>query len=100
MTHGSPTSPDTPSIEDRLLAFVRDELLPEGTALDRDTALLSSGVLDSMSVMRLAAFVGDTFNVEVRAADFVIENFSSIAALGGYVRRLKEAGREPPDVRV
>ena len=87
MTRGSRTSPDSSSIEARLLAFVVNELLAEGTRVDRDTALLSGGVLDSMSVMRLAAFVGDSFGIEIQPADFVIENFSSIAALGIYVRR-------------
>ena len=94
MTSGNRTSPDSASIEARLLAFVVNELLPEGTGVARDTALLSGGVLDSMSVMRLAAFVSDSFGIEIQPADFVIENFSSIAALGTYVqRRLDQPGQ-------
>ena len=81
------TSHDTSAIEDRLLSFVRRELLVEPVTVDRDTNLLSGELLDSMNVLRLATFVGEAFHIEIHTADFVVENFRNIAAIAEYVRR-------------
>lgn len=74
-------------IENRLLDYIREELLPPDTPVDRSDDLLSGGLLDSMSVLRLATFVGEEFDFEIAPADFVVENFRSVDALAGYVRR-------------
>jgi acyl carrier protein len=79
--------PETPAIEERVLAFLRVEVLTAETAVDRETDLLSGVVLDSMSVLRLAAFVGEAFQIEIRPGDFVVENFRNVGAIAEYVRR-------------
>ena len=74
-------------IERRILDFVRVELLgPEVTA-DRDDDLLSGDRLDSVGVLRLAAFVAEEFDFEIAPADFVVENFRTVAVLTDYVER-------------
>ena len=87
MTGAARPFPETPAIEDRLLAFVQRELLGAGVAVDRETNLLSGELLDSMSVLRLAAFVGEAFQIDIPGADFVIDNFRNIGAIAAYVRR-------------
>ena len=82
-----PSSPQATEIEDRLLAFLRSELLGPGATVHRGSNLLSGEVLDSMSVLRLAAFVGQSFGIVVQPADFVIDNFRDVAAIGQYVQR-------------
>lgn len=80
--------PETTVIEERVLMFVQRELLDaDGAAVDRDTYLLSGELLDSMSVLRLAAFVGEAFKIDTHPADFVIDNFRDVAAIAAYVRR-------------
>ena len=49
--------------------------------------LLSGELLDSMSVLRLAAFVGEAFQIDIQPADFVVENFRNIGAIAEYFRR-------------
>ena len=78
---------DVEAIEERLLAFVQRELLAEGVAVDRETDLLTGELLDSMSVLRLAAFVGEAFEIDIGAADLVVDHFQSIGAIAAYVRR-------------
>ena len=53
--------------------------------------LLSGEVLDSMSVLRLAAFVGDAFAIDVQPADFVVDNFRNVEAIALYVHRATTA---------
>ena len=40
-----------------------------------------------MSVLRLASFVGDAFQIDIQPGDFVIENFRTVSAIAAYVRR-------------
>ena len=54
-----PRYPSAPAIEDRVLTFLRREVLTADAFVERETALLSGELLDSMSVLRLAAFVGE-----------------------------------------
>jgi acyl carrier protein len=87
MTGNTRPSVDAAAIEARILAFIRAELLTPDVTVHRDDDLLSGEVLDSMSVLRLAAFVGQDFQINVQPADFVVENFRSVATIAAYVRR-------------
>ena len=77
--------PRIEEIEGRLLEFIRRELLSPGTDVGREDDLLSGDLLDSVAVLRLAAFVEDELRAAVRPADFVIENFRNVAVLAEYV---------------
>jgi acyl carrier protein len=78
---------DAEAIEARILAFLQGELLSPGTTVHREDDLLSGELLDSMSVLRLAAFVGQEFGIIVQPADFVVENFRNVAIIAAFVRR-------------
>lgn len=86
--HAGPT---TRAIEDRLIDFIESELLSPRITVRPDDELLSGGLLDSMAALRLATFVGEEFAIEVRPADFVIENFRTVAALTQFI--VRAAGR-------
>lgn len=84
--------PPSAAIERRIQEFLERELLGPGAVVDRDVDLLSGEVLDSMGVLRLAAFVGEAFAIDVQPSDFVVENFRTIAVIAGYVQRSFERG--------
>lgn len=86
MTDGRPGRAE---VEERVLAYLRRELLDPGVVVSRDTDLLAGGVLNSIAVLRLATFVGQEFGIEVRPADFVIENFRNVEAIASYVGRAR-----------
>ena len=58
--------------------------------LQRNDELLEDGLLDSMAVLRLSAFIEEEFQFKMQPADFVIENFQTVAVLSDYVRRATE----------
>lgn len=47
--------------------------------------LLLSGLVNSLGVMRLVAFVQQQFGIEIPADDVVIEHFQTIDAIAGYI---------------
>ena len=79
-------------IESRLLEFIQSELVGPTVTVGRDDDLLSGEMLDSIGALRLAAFVAEEFAFEIQPADFVIENFQSVAALTRYVQSATAAG--------
>ena len=63
--------------------IVQDQaLLP----LDNETSLLKTGVLDSLSLLRLVVFVQDKFGVVVNDTELVPEHFDSVDAICSYLR--------------
>jgi len=91
MANDGRPAPEASEIESRVLAFLQRELLEPGVTIGRDADLLSGEVLDSVGVLRLAAFVGEEFQIDIRPSDFVIENFRSVAVIAGYVGRAAAA---------
>jgi acyl carrier protein len=64
-------------------------LLPLGHA----TLLLETGILDSLSLLRLVVFVQDRFGVTVDDVDLVPENFDSVDSICAYLRSREGAGQ-------
>ena len=81
-------------VEGQILTFMHDELLSPDVRIDRDDELLSGELLDSIGVVRLAAFVQEQFQFKMPPSDFVIANFRSVAVLSTYVRRATGRDRE------
>lgn len=69
---------------DRIRGFVVGDLL-QGQAVANDENLLLSGMLDSLAVMSLVAFIEKDFAIAIPFGDVVIENFQSIDAIVAYV---------------
>ena len=80
-------APKADGIASQVLDFVQRELLSPGTTVGPNDDLLAGEVLDSIGVLRLAAFVAEAFRIEIRPADFVIENFRTVATIAAYVER-------------
>jgi acyl carrier protein len=52
--------------------------------------LLAVGILDSLGILQLVAFIEEKFGVKVPDEDVVYENFHSISAISSYVENLQE----------
>jgi acyl carrier protein len=71
--------------------FVRDAaLLP----LADDASLLDSGILDSLSLLRLVVFLEERFGITMGDADLLPENFASVNTICAYVRAREPAKQE------
>jgi acyl carrier protein len=52
--------------------------------------LLAVGILDSLGILQLVAFMEEKFGVKVPDEDVVYENFHSISAISSYVESLQQ----------
>lgn len=67
------------NIEQTLEKFITEELMmSDGTKLDPDQSLLDSGIIDSLSLLRVIAFIEDTFGVQVDDTELSPSNFETI----------------------
>ena len=75
--------------------YISRELVPDAALLPlaNDTSLLDSGILDSLSLLRLVVFVEERFEITMGDADLLPENFASVNAICTYLRA-REPGKE------
>ena len=72
--------------------YISRELVqdPALLPLADETSLLDSGILDSLSLLRLVVFLEERFAITMGDADLLPENFASVNAICAYLR-----AREP-----
>jgi acyl carrier protein len=76
-------------VEARLFSFIEKTLLGgNAEGLDRTTPLLELGVVDSMGITRLTAFLEHEFGLRVPVEELSAVNFASIEAIVRLVLRL------------
>lgn len=68
--------------------FIVSKLL-NGRAIADDENLLLSGLIDSLGVFELVAFLEKTFSIAVPLDEVVLENFTSVATIEAYVAAKK-----------
>ena len=73
-------------IRSPLKAFVIQQLETRGTPdiLD-DASLVDAGVIDSLGIFQLIAFLEDTFSVHISDNEIVLSNFETIDATTRFV---------------
>ena len=82
-------------IEDQIKQFIFTNLVyAQQDALDNDASFLEIGVVDSMGVMELVAFVEAQWDITVNPEELVVENFDSVRKLASFVRRKASLPRE------
>ena len=62
--------------------------LHEEVDFDKETRLVDDKILDSFDLVTLVAELGEEFDVEITAKDFIEENFNSLDALTKMIARL------------
>ena len=64
-------------------AYILNEFLPgeDPDELTDDTPLITGGVLDSISTLKLVSFLEDRFDIIVEAHEAGVENLDSIARM-------------------
>ena len=56
-------------------------------SLSWDDSLIASGIVDSLGILRLVAFIEENFSVVVDDTEVVPENFETINAMSSLVQR-------------
>ena len=75
--------------------YITRELIPDPTLLPlaNDTPLLDSGIIDSLSLLRIVVFLEERFGITMDDADLMPENFTSVNSICAYLRA-REPGLE------
>ncbi len=76
------TTPIAKFIAEKILKQPNKEIKP-------DEALISSGLIDSFSLMDLALFVEDTFGVKIEDTELNANTFDSLNQLAGLIQSRK-----------
>ena len=76
------------NVKEELRQYILAEFLPgeQPSNLRDDTALRSSGILDSVATLRLVSFVEEHYGIEVEAHEASVENFDSIDSIMAFVQ--------------
>ena len=74
-----------------LIKYIQEEIIggEQELALSAEDDLLNSGLIDSLGIMRLIAFVENKFEIKVPPQDMMIENFMSVEAISSYIERVR-----------
>ncbi len=76
-------------IESKIKAFIAANLLfsPDGFPYADEASFLQEGIVDSMGVMELVAFVQSEFAIPVEQAEVTPGHFDSVAQLADFIRK-------------
>ncbi|OFV83609.1 MAG: hypothetical protein A2W26_03390 [Acidobacteria bacterium RBG_16_64_8] len=78
--------------QNALTEFIKQEILHgRSVKLDDDQDLLNAGIIDSLGILRLVAFIEERFGVKVPDEDVVFENFQNIKVMARYVEERRRA---------
>ena len=79
-------------IETAIERFVVDELMlgDSNTKIDPNESLISSGVLDSLALLRLIAFLEEQMGVTVDDSEVIPENFETINEIKSFIEKKKQ----------
>ena len=81
----------------RIRKYLDENLLYVDDAFqyDNDTSFIGEGLIDSMGVMELVAYVQSEFRITVQQQEITPENFDSVNKLAGFIGQ-KQAGNTRP----
>jgi acyl carrier protein len=80
-------------IQTTVHSFILEEFLPGESPeeLTNETPLITGGILDSISTLKLVAFLEDRFDVIVEAHEAGVENLDSIGQIARLIAEKKAA---------
>jgi len=77
-------------ITDQLSSFIAKNILKQpGRVIDADEKLISSGLIDSFSLMDLALFIEDTYGVRIEDTELNADAFDSLNQLAALIESRK-----------
>jgi acyl carrier protein len=72
-------------MQDIILNYIRTNLLEAGQEIEVEDDMLTSGLIDSMKVMRLIGFIEKEFKKPIPPEDMIIDYFISVDAIKDYL---------------
>jgi acyl carrier protein len=66
--------------------YIKEEI---DVLVTQEEELLSSGLVDSITIMKVIAHLEETYEIKVPPQDMVIENFNTIKSITEYITQQK-----------
>ncbi len=78
---------NTQDIKTTLKTFILNEYLPgeDPTALTDATPLMTTGILDSIAVLKVVTFLENQFGITVEPHEAVVENLNTLSDIERFV---------------
>jgi acyl carrier protein len=80
-------------VQDAVHAYIMREFLPgeDPSELTNDTPLITGGILDSISTLKLVSFLEDNFAVTIEAHEAGVEHLDSVGQIARLIAEKKAA---------
>lgn len=73
-------------MEEKLITFIKDEFVSDPSAvITADTRLLSTGLIDSFSLVSLQVFIDKEFGKKIPAPRITMESFDTVRQIMGII---------------
>lgn len=78
----------TNNVKEEIRQYILSEFLPgeKPSNLHDDTPLRTSGILDSVAVLRLVSFLEERYGIQVEAHEADVENFDRIDSIAAFIQ--------------
>ena len=73
------------NMEQSIEEYIAQEFLHDKPRIVLESNLVEEGVIDSLGIMSLIAYVEKQFGARIKPEDVVVENFESVAAIARLV---------------
>ena len=84
-THAAVMNEYSTKIKDFIITEVSPDLNLPG--LDDDQLLIDSGIIDSLGVLRILAFLDETFGIDLSDGEIKLENFRTVRTICEMIER-------------
>lgn len=76
------------TIEEKIKSFISENILftDDGYPYKNEDSFLENGIVDSMNVMEIVAYVEDTYSIKIEDNEIVPANFDSVASISNFIR--------------
>ena len=75
-------------MKDNISNYIVNEILSgQDQLIAFDEDLLTSGILDSLSVMKLITYIEKEFNVQVSPSEMTVDNFITVNAISIFIQK-------------
>jgi acyl carrier protein len=71
-----------------LADYIKNEVIRNRAAhLDENEDLIGAGILDSLGILQLVAYIDQSLGIQVPDEEVIYENFHSLEAINSYLKR-------------
>ncbi|HQL01079.1 MAG TPA: acyl carrier protein [Smithellaceae bacterium] len=72
-------------IQDKLVAFICESFMVEPDEFNLEESLVDQGVIDSIGLVEISAFIEETFGIKVAETDMTRQNFGSVKKMVAFI---------------